>query len=227
MSANKFLDKLNQPDLTPHTPRQEIERVTPPPVSSEYDPIQRLTEELTRQNRALEGINIRMDRLEKRPQAATLNDVQTLAEQARQGVRYTIDAKALTALLLPELVSRLPSTAGINAALEASTQQLTAAGVATAQRVERAGTVAASRIESASRSQADVWAGRVGFTSWKAAAVVFFGFVVLLVLASWQNEQQVAEKLKAQAETQAVREFTNWVKSQPGGKQLYDRYYRQ
>ena len=227
MSANKFLDKLNQQDPTPPTPRQEIERVTPPSMASEYDPIQRLTEELTRQNRALEGINIRMDRLEKRPQPATLNDVQTLAEQARQGVRYTLDTQALTAALLPELLPRLPSTAGIDAALEASTQQLTAAGVATAQRVERAGAVAASRIESASRSQADVWAGRVGFTSWKAVAVVFFGFVVLLVLASWQNEQQVAEKLKAQAETQAVREFTNWVKSQPGGKQLYDRYYRQ
>ena len=227
MSANKFLDKLNQPDPTPPAPRQGIERVTPPPLVGEYDPIQRLTEELSRQNQALEGINIRMDRLEKRPQPATLNDVQTLAEQARQGVRHTLDAKALAAALLPELLLRLPSTTGIDAALEASTQQLTAAGVATAQRVERAGAVAASRIESASRSQADVWAGRVGFTSWKAVAVVFFGFVVLLVLASWQNEQQVAEKLKAQAETQAVREFTNWVKSQPGGKQLYDRYYRQ
>ena len=166
-----------------------------------------------------------MDRLEKRPQAATLHDVQTLAEQARQGVRHTIDAKALTALLLPELLPHLPSTAGIDAALETSIQQLTAAGVATAHRVERAGAVAASRIESASRSQADVWADRVGFTSWKAAAVVFFGFVILLVLASWQNEQQVAEKLKAQAETQAVREFTDWAKSQPEGKRLYDHYY--
>ena len=30
---------------------------------------------------------------------------------------------------------------------------------------------------------------------------------------------------QSRSETQAVREFTDWVKSQPEGKRLYERYY--
>ena len=173
----------------------------------------------------LESISTRLDQLEKRPQAATLTEVQALVEQVRQGVRINLDSKALVAMLLPELLNRLPSTAGISAALDASLAKLKAAGIAATEGMERAGAVAASRIETVSRRQADVFADRVGFTSWKAAAVVLGAFVGLLVLASLNNEWLRTAALKAQAETQAVREFTDWVKSQPEGKRLYERYY--
>jgi len=225
MSTNKFLQKLTQSDPTPAALHQQVERVSPPPVAGEYDPIQRLTEALSRQNKALEAISTRLEQLEKRPQAATLTEVQTLVQQVRQGVRVTVDGKAIAELVLPELLKRLPSTAGISAALDASIAKLTAAGIAATQQMERAGAVAASRIETVSRRQADAFAGQVGFTSWKAAAVVLGAFVLLLMLTSWQNQQRVADALKAQAETKAVREFTDWVKSQPEGKKLYDRYY--
>ena len=226
MSTNKFLQKLHQQDPTLPASRQQVERVSPSPVAGEYDPIQRLTEVLSRQNKALESISTRLEQLEKRPQAATLTEVETLVQEVRQGVRITVNGKAVAELILPELLKRLLSTAGISAVLDASLAKLTAAGITATEGMERAGAVAASRIETVSRRQADAFAGRVGFTSWKAAAAVLGAFLLLLVLASLQNDQRGAEMLKAQAETQAVREFTDWIKTQPQGRKLYDRYYK-
>lgn len=65
----------------------------------------------------------------------------------------------------------------------------------------------------------------MGFSSWRAAAVVLVGFVLLIVLVSMMNQEREAALAQARSETQAVREFTNWVKTQPEGKRLYDRYY--
>jgi|GEM_PF-1253910 len=232
MNENKFLKNLSgqssQIQAVEPTPPQPIpQRRTGQSDSmpTDYDPIKRLTDELSRQSRAIEGLNTRIDRMEQRPKATTQAELQALLHEAREGVNFTIDSKQIAGFVLPELTKGLPTPAGIKAAVDAGARTITAAGTSAAERIERAGSGAASRIEWASRSKADTFAGQVGFTSWKAAAVVFGAFVGLSVLASLQNEQRAAETLKAQAETQAVREFTDWIKTQPQGRKLYDRYY--
>ncbi|MBR8840725.1 MAG: hypothetical protein DSM106950_43845, partial [Stigonema ocellatum SAG 48.90 = DSM 106950] len=100
-----------------------------------------------------------------------------------------------------------------------------AVGNTAADQIERAGSAAAERIRWASQHKADAFANRVGFTSWQAATVVFLGFSLLIVGVYWLNSDREAALAKARSETQAVREFTDWVKTQPEGKRLYDRYY--
>jgi len=219
MNENKFLKNLSQP--INHS--QAIERNDHSPT--EYDPIKRLTDELSRQSRAIEGLNTRIDRMEQRPKAATQAELQALLEEAREGVSFTIDSEGIARLVLPELKKGMPTPAGLKAAADASAGAITAAGTSAAERIERAGSGAASRIEQVSRSKADAFAGRVGFTSWQAAAVVFAGFALLIVLVSVLNRERETALSQARSETQAVREFTNWVKTQPEGKRLYDRYY--
>jgi len=227
MNENKFLRNLNQPS----TQSQAVEPTPPQPVRrsdstpTDYDPIKRLTDELSRQSRAIEGLNTRIDRIEQRPKAATQAELRLLLGEAREGVRFTIDSEAIARLMLPEMKKGMPTPAGLKAAADAGASTITAAGTSAAERIERAGSEAASRIEWASRSKANAFAGRVGFTSWQAAAVVFAGFVVLIVLVSMLNRERETALSQARSETQAVREFTNWVKSQPEGKRLYDRYY--
>lgn len=227
MNENKFLQNLSQQS----THSQAVEPTPPQPVRrgdstpTEYDPIKRLTDELSRQSRAIEGLNTRIDRMEQRPKAATQAELQTLLHEAREGVSFTIDSEGIARLVLPELKKGMPTPAGIKAAADAGASTITAAGTTAAGRIERAGSEAASRIEWASRSKADAFAGRVGFTSWQAAAVVFAGFALLIVLVSVLNRDRETALSQARSETQAVREFTNWVKTQPEGKRLYDRYY--
>lgn len=219
MNENKFLKNLSQPSTT----SQAVERKDHSPT--EYDPIKRLTDELSRQSRAIEGLNTRIDRIEQRPKAATQAELQALLEEAREGVSFTIDSEGIARLVLPELKKGMPTPASLKAAADAGAGAITAAGTSAAERIERAGSGAASRIEQVSRSKADAFAGRVGFTSWQAAAVVFAGFALLIVLVSVLNRERETALSQARSETQAVREFTNWVKSQPEGKRLYDRYY--
>ena len=231
MSENKFLKNLSQ--QINHS--QAVEPTPPQPVSLpqqrqqdtpiEYDPIKRLTDELSRQSRAIEGLNARIDRMEQRPKAATQAELQALLKEAREGVSFTIDSEGIARIVLPELKKGMPTPAGIKAAADAGASAITAAGTAAAERIERAGSGAVSRIEWASRSKADAFAGRVGFTSWQAAAVVFAGFVLLIALVSMLNRERETALAQARSETQGVREFTNWVKTQPQGKRLYDRYY--
>jgi len=232
MSENKFLKNLNQsagqlPAPTPPSSTAPPARRSPPAPSGadEYDPIQRLTNELSRHSRAIEGLNTRIDRMEQRPKAATQAELQALLHEAREGVSFTIDSEGIARLVLPELKKGMPTPAGLKAAADAGASTITAAGTSAAERIERAGSGAASRIEWASRSKADAFAGRVGFTSWQAAAVVFLGFALLIVGGVLLNRDREAALLQARSETQAVREFTNWVKTQPEGKRLYDRYY--
>ena len=219
MNENKFLKNLSQP--INHS--QAIERNHTSPT--EYDPIKRLTDELSRHSRAIEGLNTRIDRIEQRPKAATQAELQALLKEARAGVSLTIDSEGIARLVLPELKKGMPTPASLKAAADAGAGAITAAGTSAAERIEQAGSEAASRIERASRRKADAFAGRVGFTSWQAATVVFAGFALLVVLVSVLNWERETALSQARSETQGVREFTNWVKSQPEGKRLYDRYY--
>jgi hypothetical protein len=232
MNENKFLRNLSQQSshsqaVEPTPPQPVPQRRTGPSDSTpaEYDPIKRLTDELSRHSRAIEGLNTRIDRLEQRPKAATQAELQALLHEAREGVSFTIDSEEIARFVLPELKKGMPTPAGIKAAADAGASAITAAGTSAAERIERSGSEAAERIKWASQRKADVYASRVGFTSWQAAAVVFLGFALLIVGVYWLNHDREAALAQARSETQAVREFTNWVKMQPEGKKLYDRYY--
>ncbi len=232
MSENKFLRNLSQQNNPlPASSGRAVEPTPPQPVRRnddtpmEYDPIKRLTDELSRHSRAIEGLNTRIDRLEGRPQAATQTEVQALLHEAQEGVSYTIDSEEIAGFLLPKLTKGMPSAAEIRTAADAGASTITAAGNTAAAQIERAGSAAADRIRWASQRKADVFAGRVGFTSWQSAAVVFLGFALLIVGVYWLNSNREAALAQARLETQGVREFTNWVKTQPEGKRLYDRYY--
>lgn len=235
MNENKFLRNLSQqssstPAVKP-IPSQPVAapqagRSEPTDSSSTaYDPIKRLTDELSRHSRAIEGLSTRIDRLDGRPQAATQTELQTLLQEAREGVSFNINSKRLADLVLPELTKGMPSAEDIRTATNAGASQIAAVGNAAADQIERSGSAAAERIKWASQHKADVFAGRVGFTSWQAAAVVFVGFGLLILGVYWLNSDREAALAQARLETQSVREFTNWVKAQPDGKRLYDRYY--
>lgn len=232
MNENKFLRNLSQPSgpsqAVEPTPPQPVPQRRPGPsdsIPTGYDPIKRLTDELSRHSRAIEGLNTRIDRMEQRPKAATQAELQALLDEAREGVSFTIDSKQIAGFVLPELKKGLPSAEEIRTAANAGASQIAAAGNTAADQIERSGSVAADRIKWASQRKADVFAGRVGFTSWQAAAVVFAGFALLIVGVSFLNRERETALSQARSETQAVREFTSWVKTQPEGKRLYDRYY--
>jgi hypothetical protein len=227
MNENKFLRNLSQQNNPlPASSGRAVEPTPPQPVRpTEYDPIKRLTDELGRHSRAIEGLNTRIDRLEGRPQAATQAEVQALLQEAQEGVSFTLNSETIAGFVLPELTKGMPSAEQIRTAASAGATQIAAAGNTAADQIERAGSAAAERIRWASQRKADVYAGRVGFTSWQAAAVVFLGFALLVVGVYWLNSNREAALAQARSETQGVREFTNWVKTQPEGKRLYDRYY--
>jgi hypothetical protein len=89
MNENKFLRNLSQQNNPLPAPSSRAVEPTPPqPVRrndntpTEYDPIKRLTDELSRHSRAIEGLNTRIDRMEGRPQAATQAEVQALLHEA-------------------------------------------------------------------------------------------------------------------------------------------------
>jgi hypothetical protein len=231
MSENKFLKNLSQ--QINHS--QAVEPTPPQPVSlpqqrqqdapTEYDSIKRLADEMSRHSRAIEGLCSRIDRIEQQPEAATQADLQILLTEARKGVRFTMNSEEIAGFVLPELKKGMPTPASIKAAADAAVSAITAAGTKMVERIERAGLGAAGLIERASRSKADAFAGRVGFSSWQAAAVVFAGFALLVVLVSVLNRERETALAQARSETQGVREFTDWVKTQPQGKRLYERYY--
>ena len=227
MNENKFLRNLSQQNNpSPASSSRAVEPTPPQPVRpTEYDPIKRLTDELSRHSRAIEGLNTRIDRLEGRPQAATQAEMQALLQEAQEGVSFTLNSETIAGFILPELTKGMPSVEQIRTAANAGASQIAAAGNTAADQIERSGSAAAERIRWASQSKADVFAGRVGFTSWQSAAVVFLGFALLIVGVYWLNSNREAALAQARSETQGVREFTNWVKTQPEGKRLYDRYY--
>lgn len=234
---NKFLQNLNQRGGTPApaspTPTP-VRLSTSPPAggsssagspSADYDPIRRLTEELSRHSGAIEGLTVLITTMNKRPQAATQAELQTLLDAAQAGVIYRPDADQVAALLLPKLTAGMPNTDNIKAAANDAASAIQTSGTRTAVQIEGAGVTAAQRIEKAARQQADVMASRIGFTSWQSALLVFSMFLLLVVGAIFANQYREAELAQTRARLQGVREFTDWVKNQPTGRRLYDRYY--
>jgi len=227
MNTNKFLQNLNQsagqlPATTPPGPDPVAARRGSP---DGYDPIQRLTDELSRHSGALEGVVTRFDQLEQRPQAATVAEWQTLLAEAQNGVRYAPNSDRIAQALLPHLLAGLPNTDQLRAAAGAGASEIKAAGDAAARRIEQATATGATRIEGASKRKADEYAGFIGFNSWKSALAVGSLIGLMIYLVGYQSREQTKQITQAQQETQAVREFTNWVKTQPEGKRLYDQYY--
>lgn len=232
MNENKFLKNITPPSSPlPAVTSQpgEPTRPTPPqrsaPTPTAYDPVTRLIDELSRHTRAIEGFSTRLDRLEGRPAAATQAELRALLDAARQGIDFTIDSNHLAQLVLPALTNGMPSPGDIQAAADAGANAITVAGTTAAEQIERASARAASRIEGASQSKADALVDVIGFTSWKAFVTVLAGFVLLIGLVMVVNRVQATALAESRSETQAVREFTNWVKNQPAGKRLYDQYH--
>ena len=88
MNENKFLKNLNQKP-TSSTPIPAVGNPSPAPQPvptspAGYDPIQRLVDELSRQNTAIEELNKRFNVWEKRPPGASPGELQTLLEEARK-----------------------------------------------------------------------------------------------------------------------------------------------
>ena len=183
----------------------------PPAAPTGYDPIQRLVDELSRQNAAIEGLNKRFDVWEKRPKGASQAELAALMQAAREGIDFKLDPEPIARLLLPELTKGMPTVSNLKTATDEGVNEIRAVGLAVAERIEQAGHTAATRIEWASRSQATAWANRIGFTSWQSALAVFGLLVVMgggvaLYEQSYQHEIQTMR-----IQDNATKEFAGWI----------------
>lgn len=222
MNENKFLKNIHQqPAATPPV----VASPTPPPPAGGDDPIQRLVEELSRHSQAIEGLNRRFDRWEKQPRGATPDDLATVMVEARQGVRVGLDTDKLAGALLPKLTAGMLTPETLKQAMQEGVNEVRAVGVATSQQIDQSSSAAVSRLERASRNRINELATYIGFSSWQSAVLILGGFFILVAGAVLANQQREAALAQSHSETQAVREFTDWVKSQPEGKRLYERYY--
>lgn len=224
MNENKFLKNLSQQNgqLPATTNQSRSVEPTGQPTSSagtEYDPIKRLTDELSRQSRAIEGLNTRIDRMEGRPQGATQAEVNTLLEEAREGVSFTIDSASIARLVLPDLMKGMPSPASLKVAADAGASAITAAGTASAERIEQAGAAAASRIERSSQGKANSWANTLGFTNWRSGLLL--GLLPLLIAGlsvyKWSSSNtQLSRAESSLAELKGTNQewiaFGKWVR---------------
>ena len=227
MSENKFLRNLSQQNNpSPASSSRAVEPTPPQPVRppdttpTEYDPIKRLTDELSRHSRAIEGLNARIDRLEGRPQAATQTEVRALLHEAREGVSYTIDSKTIAQYVLPELTKGMPSAEDIKTAADAGAAQIAAAGNTAADQIERSGSAAAERIRWAGQSKADTFANLIGFTNWKAALLI--GLIPMLSGIGLVYLRQ--ENNRQQTEIAGWKSFGLWVSEKyPEVRKVYDK----
>lgn len=162
--------------------------------------------------------------LEKRKVPATAEQLEAI-NQRPVVINPEKFATYVTDALVKELADELPNTENIKAAANDAVSAIQASGTRTAGQIEGAGVTAAQRIEKAARQQADMLASRIGFTSWQSALFIFSMFVLLSVGAILANQDREKKLAQAQAQLQGVREFTDWVKNQPTGRRLYDRYY--
>lgn len=212
MNENKFLKNLNQKS-TPSPASLQPSPVLPTPSMPRegYDPIQRLVDELSRQNNALEDLNRRFDAWEQQPRGVSRADLEALMQTARQSSNFKMDSQQIAQLLLAELTKGMPSLSNLRSATEESVNELRAVGLVTAERIEKASAKAAHRLEWASRSQANRWANRIGFTSWQSALIVF---VLLLVVGGSvifyiQSHQQEMQAMRIQ--DTVSKEFVGWI----------------
>jgi hypothetical protein len=215
MNENRFLKNLNQKPTssTPIPPAASPSPASQPGPSSAsgYDPIQRLVAELSRQNTAIEGLNKRFDAWEKLPKGASQAELAALMQAARAGIDFKLDPEPIARLLLPELTKGMPTVSNLKTATDDGVNEIRAVGLAAAERIEQAGNTAANRIEWASRSKANAWANRIGFTSWQSALVMFGLLVVIgggvaLYEQSYQHEIQTMR-----IQDNATKEFAGWI----------------
>jgi len=162
--------------------------------------------------------------LKNRQEPATAKQLQAINDRPiiinpEKFAAYVSDA------LVKALKEELPNTENIRAAADTAVTAIEESGSRMAGQIDGAGVKAAQRIEKATRQQADVLASRIGFTSWQSALLIFLMFLLLSVGAILANQDREAELAKTRAQLQGVREFTTWVKEQPTGRRLYDRYY--
>lgn len=226
---NKFLQNLNQRGSTPvPVPAPPIRSSTSPPAgsvsagspSADYDPIRRLTEELSRHSGAIEGLTALIMDMNERPQAATQAELQTLLEAARAGVTHQLKATDVATLLLPKLTAGMPNTENIKAVADESAKTITDAAAAATKQIAQSGTAAASEIRQAARQKANDFAQLFGFTSWKSALLI--GLIPLLsgggLFYLWQERQ------RQQTELTAWKSFGLWVSEKyPEVRKVYDR----
>ncbi|MFD2938400.1 hypothetical protein [Spirosoma flavum] len=213
MSENKYLNNLNQKSTfsTPIPAAGSVSPAAQPAAPSGYDPIQRLVDELSRQNTAIEALNKRFDRWEKLPKGASQAELKALMQAAREGIDFKLDPEPIARLLLPELTKGMPTVSNLKTATDEGVNEIRAVGLAVAERIEQAGNTAANRIEWASRSKATAWANRIGFTSWPSALLVFgllvvIGSGVALYEQSYQHEIQTMR-----IQDNATKEFAGWI----------------
>lgn len=164
--------------------------------------------------------------LEKRKVPATAEQLEAI-NQRPIVINPEKFAAYVSSALVNALKEELPNTEHIKVAVNTAVTAIEESGRQTAGHINGAGVTAAQRIEKAARQQADVLASRIGFTSWRSATIVFIGFISVIVVAIMAGQLWAAEVVEAKAKTKAVQEFTNWVKEQPAGKELYKRYYNQ
>lgn len=151
--------------------------------------------------------------LEKRKVPATAEQLEAI-NQRPVVINPEKFAAYVSTALVKAVEDELPNIETIKAAANTAVVAIDGAGVKAAQRIEKA-----------TRQQADVLASRIGFTSWQSALFIFSMFVLLSVGAILANQDREEKLAQAQAQLQGVREFTDWVKNQPTGRRLYDRYY--
>ena len=151
--------------------------------------------------------------LEKRKVPATAEQLEAI-NQRPVVINPEKFAAYVSTALVKALEDELPNMENIKAAANTAVVAIDVAGVTAAQRIEKA-----------ARQQADVLASRIGFTSWQSALFIFSMFLLLVVGSMLANQQREADLAQARSETQGVRAFTEWVKKQPSGKRLYERYY--
>jgi hypothetical protein len=207
MNENKFLKNLNQKSTSSQS-ATELPSAGQAERDVTADPIQRLTQALTRHSQAMEGLSSRLDRLEQRPQPATKAEVAALVKEAQAGVSFTLDSKAVAQLVTPELVKGLPTPAGLKEAADQAASLLT-----------QAGQEAARRMEGATQGKVDRWATTLGFLNWRNA--LFGGFLPLVLmglslyqlgLSRTQAETSQGQLSQVQSERQAWIAFGKWVR---------------
>jgi chromatin segregation and condensation protein Rec8/ScpA/Scc1 (kleisin family) len=178
------------------------------PPSPEYDPVKRLTDELSRMNEAyrqvaarLASLEQRQDRAEQKPQAATYEQVARLADKRPP---INLNAEQFARYVQPALVASLPSAEQLQAAAQEGASAISASGTAAAGQIRQAGADAAGRIERATVASQNAVLGFLGFRSWVHAVILCF--IPLLVAGAGLT----AYWFEYEKRTEAEQRLTNW-----------------
>jgi hypothetical protein len=156
----------------------------------------------------LAALKQRLDAAERKPQPATLADVQALANKIPP---LKLDAEKFAKHVQPALVATLPSAEQLQAAAQAGASAITASATAAAEQIRQAGAASASRIEKATVANQQKVLGLLEFRSWKQA--ILLCFVPLLLagvgLTGYLMEYQKRDELENQLA--AYKACTKWI----------------